>query len=158
MNNRVVFVDSSILIEYYKNTQTELLDRLLDAKEIRICISQIVVSEYLFHCLGIDGGKSPLSVKQSSAIATVLSNGNHAIFLKQYTYLQDSDLLVERVPVIMSKYNLLPNDALIIAICQSNQISAIASYDPDFIKVCKDLNIMLLQTLDDFEIFIKNIT
>ncbi|MFN7117135.1 MAG: PIN domain-containing protein [Saprospiraceae bacterium] len=62
------------------------------------------------------------------------------------------------MPVIMSKYNLLPNDALIIAICQLNQISAIASYDPDFITVCKDLNIMLLQTLDDFEIFIKNIT
>ncbi len=158
MNNRFVFVDSSVLIEYYKNTQTELLDRLLDAKEIQICISQIIVSEYLFHCLGVDGGKSPLSVKQSSAIASVLSNGNHAIFLKQYTYLQDSDLLVERVPVLMSKYNLLPNDAVIIATCQLNQIAAIASYDPDFIKACKDLNIMLLQTLADFEIFIQNIT
>lgn len=158
MNNRFVFVDSSVLIEYYKNAQTELLDRLLDTKEIQICISQIVVSEYLFHCLGVDGGKSPLSVKQSSAIANVLSNGNHATFLKQYTYLQDSDFLLERVPVLMSKYNLLPNDAIIIATCQLNQIAAIASYDPDFIKVCKDLNIMLLQTLADFEIFIQNIT
>ncbi len=157
MSSKAVFVDSSILVEYYKATQTALLDNLLNAQHIQICISQIVVSEYLFHCLGIDGGKSPLSVKQDRSIVTVLSNANHAVFLKQFSYLQDSNLLVERVPELMSQYNLLPNDALILALCQLHKISVIASYDSDFKEVCKDLNITLLQTASDFEIFTKTI-
>lgn len=152
MSSKAIFADSSILIEYYKNAQTELLDKLLDAKHVQVCISQIVVSEYLFHCLGIDGGKSPLSVKQSKTIAAVLSNGNHAIFLKQFTYLEDSNLLIERVPILMAQYNLLPNDALILAICQLHQILAVASYDSDFKNACIGLNITLVQNVSDFEL------
>ncbi|HMN89998.1 MAG TPA: type II toxin-antitoxin system VapC family toxin [Saprospiraceae bacterium] len=156
MSSKAVFVDSSILIEYYKNTQTALLDKLLDTQHIQVCISQIVVSEYLFHCLGIDGGKSPLSVKQAKSIATVLSNGNHAVFLKQFSYLQDSNLLVERVPELMSQYNLLPNDALILSLCQIHQIPAVASYDTDFKNACVGLNIALLQNVSDYNNFLKD--
>lgn len=156
MSSKAIFVDSSILIEYYKNAQTELLDSLLDAKHVQVCISQIVVSEYLFHCLGIDGGKSPISVKHSGTISIVLTHGNHTVFLRQFSYLQDGDLLIERVPILMSQYNLLPNDALILALCQLHQIQAVASYDSDFKNACTGLNITLLQNVSDFEVFIKS--
>jgi uncharacterized protein len=153
MNNKSILIDSSILIEYYKNAQTALLDELLRAKEVTLFISQVVLSEYLFHCLAVDGGKSPLSIKQSNDIGKTLAYSNHAAFLKQFVYLRDNNLLVEDAISYMSKFNLLPNDALILSLCSLHRIPAIASYDSDFSPACRELGIALLQTTADFEAF-----
>lgn len=67
------------------------------------------------------------------------------------------EALIEDAILLMSAFNLLPNDALILAICQLHQIPAIASYDPDFITVCKNLSITLLQTVEDFNHFYQNL-
>ncbi|MDX1939088.1 MAG: PIN domain-containing protein [Saprospiraceae bacterium] len=157
MNNKV-FLDSSILIEYRKGTKTDLLDGLLDSRKCELYISQTVTSEYLYYLIAIFGGKSPLALKTSNEIAATLSKSKPGFFIEKFRWLQDDKRLFSSTVELMMQYNLLPNDAQILAICQLNQISAIASYDADFIKVCKDLNILLLQTLDDFEIFTKNIT
>lgn len=44
----------------------------------------------------------------------------------------------------MSKYNLIPNDAIILATCISNNIEQLASYDSDFIIPCREEGIVLL--------------
>ena len=49
MSNRI-FVDSSVLIEYYKGANTSFLEALFAGTEIRLFINQIVVSEYLYQC------------------------------------------------------------------------------------------------------------
>ncbi len=45
---------------------------------------------------------------------------------------------------MMKKYNLLPNDAIILASCRENKIKVLASYDSDFKTVCKNENIVLI--------------
>ena len=45
----------------------------------------------------------------------------------------------------MSKYNLLPNDAIILATCKLHGITQLASHDTDFIDPCKAEGIELLK-------------
>lgn len=44
-----VFLDSSVLIEAIKGSQTALLMRLISDEEYECCISTIVVSEFMFY-------------------------------------------------------------------------------------------------------------
>ena len=43
--------------------------------------------------------------------------------------------VVEIASSLASKYNLLPNDALIAATCKHHSITKIATFDPDFERV-----------------------
>jgi hypothetical protein len=54
-----IFIDSSLLVEYVKKAQTDLLNALQGDSTLNLFINQTVVSEYLFHHLAINGGKSP---------------------------------------------------------------------------------------------------
>lgn len=58
MSSRI-FLDSSILVERTKGTHTDLFDYLILNDEYKMCISQIVLSEYAFYLLIIEGGKAP---------------------------------------------------------------------------------------------------
>lgn len=50
----------------------------------------------------------------------------------------------------MENFNLLPNDALILASCKHHNIKILASFDPDFEKPCQAEGILLLKNLADF--------
>lgn len=50
---------------------------------------------------------------------------------------------------MMGKYNLLPNDALILATCKLNGIERIASYDNDFVAACTGERIQLIRSVID---------
>ncbi|HRG36773.1 MAG TPA: PIN domain-containing protein [Chitinophagales bacterium] len=50
----------------------------------------------------------------------------------------------------MSKYNLLPNDALILATCKLNQINMIASFDSDFKTACEKEKIQYIDSVKTF--------
>jgi uncharacterized protein len=149
-----IFVDSSILVEYYKGTKTELLETLLlEIPETRLFICQTTLSEYFFQCLKIDSGKAPLTVKSSGKIAETLSASDHKEFLSLFDYLSDEESLRDLCPEMMSKYNLLPNDALILSICKLNGINVLASYDAnDFQVACAAEGIILLQSSADLEV------
>ena len=75
-----VFLDSGLLIEYEKQTKTELLESLMGSG-YRIFINPIVASEYLYQLLGIIGGRSPLSIRESGKISETLSKHNTKLFL-----------------------------------------------------------------------------
>jgi predicted nucleic acid-binding protein len=139
-----VFIDSSVLIEYYKNTETDLLNRLLAQTNIQLLINQVVLSEFSFHQLAIKGNKSPLSVKQSAQISTILSDNNPKDFLNLFTALQNGNEIISEYIRFMQQYNLLPNDALILATCKLNDIIHLASFDADFEEPCKSEGIILL--------------
>lgn len=55
-----------------------------------------------------------------------------------------SEEAAQMVPQLMADFNLLPNDALIIATCVSRNLSALASFDPDFTEVYKSKNLALI--------------
>lgn len=151
-----VFIDSSLLVEYVKKTQTSLLNAIQGDLEIQLFISQTVISEYLFHHLGVNGGKAPRTLKESGSISNILGLNDPLPFLELFTWLPDDLSMLRPAVEFMSKYNLLPNDALILATCRLHGIPALASFDPDFNLPCQGEGIRLLQTVSDFEEFRKS--
>lgn len=139
-----ILLDSSILVEYRKGTQTDLLDAILLSPNWKSVITQSVVSEYLFFHLAIFSGKAPLSVKTANEIGQYLKVGDPGLFLSQFDWLEDNPGLFISAIHFMEKYNLLPNDALIIANCIAHQIKTVASFDQDFIIPCQGEGITLV--------------
>ena len=136
-----IFVDSSVLIKYWKGSKTEVLESLFEP-DYNSLIGHPVISEFLYHNLSIFSGKSPLTIKSNSEIGRMIARSNPSEFLSLFGYLTNYDGLQNDVIEIMSKYNLLPNDSAIIALCLHHQIFKIASFDPDFKNVCADKGIL----------------
>lgn len=149
MNNKI-FIDSSILIEYYKGTKRDLINALLSDTTFGLCINQAVVSEYLFHHLGVSGGKAPLTLKTDNTIPAILKSYDPFPFLNLMEWLPDNKVLLQPAIDFMKTYNLLPNDALILASCKQYGIEALASHDSDFAVACKSEAIWLLGSEEDF--------
>jgi len=138
-----IFVDSSVLIEYRKGSKTELLEHLFE-QDYQPFIGHPVISEFLYHNLSIFSGKSPLTIKSNGEIGKIIDKSNSNEFLSLFGYLTDYENLQNDVIEIMSKYNLLPNDSAINALCVHHQIFKIASFDADFKNACKDKGILLI--------------
>ncbi len=91
----------------------------------------------MYHFLGEVAGKSPRTLKESQQIPIVLQQFDPAPFLCQFQFAIDRADSLTTVPLLMQRYNLLPNDAQIIAACHQNKISVLATYDPDFQIPCQ---------------------
>ena len=146
MSSRI-FLDSSILVESTKGTKTELYDYLVSRSDYEKCISQIVLSEYTFYLLIIEGGKAPLTLKRDKAITVIIEEHNPVDFLINMTFLEPGPTVIPLYLQYMQQYNLLPNDALILATCKLNSIEQIASYDADFVTACAGEGIQLIQSV-----------
>ena len=144
-----IFLDSSILVESTKGSKTELYDYLVSRNDYEKCISQIVLSEYTFYLLIIEDGKAPLTLKRDGAISNVIEQHNPVSFLTELTFLEPGPDVILLYLQLMRQYNLLPNDALILATCKLNGIGQIASYDADFIAACAGEGIQLVQSITD---------
>ena len=146
MSNKIL-LDSSILIEYIKGTKTELLDQLM-LNDFELQYNSIVASEFIFHFLAQAGNKSPLALKEGNAIGSVLRKSNSPNdFLSQFNYLNIQEPEIKFSIELMSEFNLLSNDSLIIANAFNNGISYIATYDPDFCSPCKKFNIEVISSI-----------
>lgn len=137
-------VDSSILVEYIKKTKTRLLDSLLGDSNNICFINETVVSEFLFQYLKVNTGKAPRTLHESEKLPDILSTGNGYMILNVFSFLPATDELYSLVPALMMKYNLLPNDAVILATCKIHEITQLASHDSDFIIPCQKEDITLL--------------
>lgn len=149
MSNKIL-VDSSVLIEHRKGNKTELFFALTDDDRFSLCISQAVLSEYLFHHLSVFGGKAPLTIKVNKKINEVFSQEDPNIFLSIFEWLEDDFAISHSVIGLMKKHNLLPNDASILATAIHHKVAAIASHDSDFALPCRQENITLLTSAKDF--------
>lgn len=152
MNNNI-FIDSSILIEYRKGSKTGLWDAILSDTDVVPCLNQTVVSEYLYYHLAIFGGKAPLSIKEAGKIEVTLLIKNPLTFLELLEWLPDSPDILPLTINFMKKYNLLPNDALILSTCKKYGIEALATHDADFARPCQAEGIYLLSSAEDFAQF-----
>ena len=148
-----IFVDSSLPVEYMKGAQRDLMDALLSNRRFRLFISQTVVSEYLFYHLAEHGQKSPRTLKENGSIPHILTTIDPLPFLELFSWLPDDAAMLQTSVNFMRNYNLLPNDALILAVCKLHGIPALASFDPDFNAPCQNEGIRLLQSFADFESF-----
>ena len=64
--------------------------------------------------------------------------------LKNFELIPSSKEIVLMAPAFMGKYNLLSNDAIILATCKINNISILESHDTAFVQPCAAEGITLL--------------
>ena len=138
-----IFVDTSVLIEYIKGTKTELLEELIINK-YSLYISTIVYSEFMFHFISVTTGKSPFTIKKKKDIKNILERYEPIKFLEFFEILPETKQIIELSYLFMKKYNLLPNDSLILAACKVYNLDALASYDLDFKETAEKENVKLL--------------
>ncbi|MDI3497206.1 type II toxin-antitoxin system VapC family toxin [Archaeoglobus sp.] len=127
-----IFLDSSVLVESLKGKDFAIeIIEVLRGKEALLVVNPIVFSEvtYLFMKYG---GKSRLrelfSMLNSLAIFEVNA---------------ESVSIAEK---LILDYNLLPNDALILATCKYYGIKYLASLDTDFEKACEAEKVTLINS------------
>lgn len=144
-----IFLDSSILVEWAKKTQVELFDHLTAATHYTLCISQIVLSEFAYYWLVVEGKKAPVTLKRDGAIPGIITNHSPVDLLAKLTLLESGPALIPLYLRYMEQYNLLPNDALILATCKLNGVDQMASYDNDFETACRSESIQLIKSIGD---------
>jgi len=142
-----IFVDSSVLVEYIKGNEVDLLEQLI-ASENELFTNAIVFSEFMFYYLAVIGEKSPLSLKESKQIKSVIEKHNPIDLFSNFQVLSIDNEIILLSYDYMQKYNFLPNDALILATTKLNGIEYFASFDEkDFTIPCKKEKIKLIQSL-----------
>ena len=138
-----IFVDTSILIEYIKGTKAKLLEELIISK-YPLYINTIVYSKFMFHFISVTTGKSPFTIKNKKEIKNILEKYEPIKFLELFEILPETKQVTELSYLFMKKYNLLPNDSLILATCKIYDLDALASYDSDYKEIVEKENIKLL--------------
>ena len=140
-----IFIDSSVLVEALKGNKREFYYSLVSDEKNSFYINSITVSEYLYFLVGFSGGSSPRSLKESKKIKDSLADQNNQVeILNEFTIIEAGESALTLAPSFMSKYNLLPNDAIILATCKMHNIAKLASHDTDFIIPCQEEGIELL--------------
>ncbi len=147
MNNKV-FLDSSVLVEWAKKTQIELYE-YLSTTDYTLCVSQIVLSEFTYYWLAIEGKKAPTTLKRDGAISKIIGVYSPFDLLTKLTFLEPGDDILPLYLRYMEQYDLLPNDALILAACKLGGITQLASYDADFAPACLGEGIQLIRSVSD---------
>ena len=143
----MIFLDSSILVEYTKEDRVDLLEEML-LRQFPLGYNSIVLTEYVYHFMGYHGGRSPRALQEAQRITDVFSEHNPMVMLDLFEQLTDKHPPTEEVLRLMKTYNLLPNDAIILAHCLTSSISYLASYDSVFQEPCHQEGIILIDSVD----------
>lgn len=93
--------------------------------------------------------KAPLTLKRDETIPDILRIYNPINVLTKLIYIEPGPDIIPLYLQYMEQYNLLPNDALILATCKLGGITQLASYDADFAPDCLGENIRLVQQISD---------
>lgn len=146
MTNRI-FLDSSIFIEPLKGNKVDFYEQLISDLTNDLFVNDIVISEYLYYISGFSSGVSPRTLQQKKKIKDTLENESKIIkAISNFNFLSGSQSFLLEIPRLMSTYNLLPNDAIILATCKLHG-TKLASHDSDFIIPCQSENIELLRDI-----------
>jgi predicted nucleic acid-binding protein len=138
------FIDSSILIEYNKGNKLQLFNQLQKAPDTTCYINEVVISEFLFYYLANNGNKAPRTLQMRREIKDIFTEFKQYNLIRLCRLVPNDNRLFSLVPQLMSKYNLLPNDAIILATCKIHDITKLASHDTDFVIPCGEEGIELL--------------
>jgi len=148
MSNKI-FIDTSILVEYSKNQRPSLFEYLLSENtKYEMVINETIISEYTFHWLAMLGQKAPLTLKRDQSISKFINQAKLSQFLSLFSYAATDNIVIPTFLRLMERYNLLPNDAIILASCIKHGIKVIASFDADFTEICEKENILLVSEIE----------
>ena len=147
MINRI-FLDSSIFIEPLKGNKVDFYKLLISNLENELYINDVVLSEYLYYVLAFNSDVSPKTLQRKNQIEDVIEQKPEIIrALNNFILLFSDQSFIKEVPRLMAEYNLLPNDAIILATCKLHG-TKLASHDSDFIIPCQSENIDLIDELN----------
>jgi predicted nucleic acid-binding protein len=142
-----IFIDSSVLVEYIKGNKTDFLEQLI-ASNHELFTNPIVYSEFMFYYLAVIGEKSPLSIKENKQIRAIIEKYNPIDLFLNFQLLPVNIEITVLSYKYMQKYNLLPNDALILATAKLSGIEYLASFDvTDFGIPCKKEKVKLIESI-----------
>ena len=140
-----IFLDSSIFIEPLKGNKVDFYELLISNLANELFINDIVVSEYLYYILAFSTDVSPKTLQRKQKIKEIIDQKSGIIrAINNFTLLPGNQSFLSEVPRLMGTYNLLPNDAIIIATCKLYG-TKLASHDSDFIIPCESEKIELLR-------------
>ncbi|MFP4471907.1 MAG: type II toxin-antitoxin system VapC family toxin [Bacteroidales bacterium] len=151
-----IFVDSGIFIEYLKGRKVNFFEYLIQ-QDHQLFINQVVLSEFLFHFIAAIGNKSPLAIKESGKIADCLKNQNPIDMLTGIQFCNHTAEISLLAIDFAKQFNLLPNDALILATCKFYDLKYLVTFDSDFEAPCKSLGIRIFSDETDLKNFIPRI-
>lgn len=143
-----IFLDSSILVEYIKDDKKILLEELL-SRNLQLAYNSTVLSEYIYYFIGYYGTKSPRTLKENHRVQYVLSEQNPLILLTSLEQITENYPTADSVLRLMKTYNMLPNDAIILAHCLTTGIRYLVSYDvTDFATPCREEGIIFIDSVE----------
>ncbi|RLI77056.1 ribonuclease VapC [Archaeoglobales archaeon] len=131
-----IFIDTNVIIDLLRGREnTVSFFKRVEAGDINGFTNRIVFLETIHVYLILTTGKGPLNLRKkpefvkSADISPILD-----IF--EILYILPTDRIEEKdITEIITKYGLLPNDALIAATCKHYGIKRIATFDEDFKRV-----------------------
>lgn len=142
-----IFLDSSIFIEPLKGNKVDFYELLISNLANELFVNDIVVSEYLYYILALSSNVSPKTLQRKKKIKeTIDQNPKIISAINSFTFLPGNQSFLSGIPQLMAKYNLLPNDAIILATCKLYG-TKLASHDADFMIPCESENIELLRDI-----------
>ena len=129
-----VFIDSSVFLDYLegKEKAKALLEEYSDLEG---CINVIVFSEVLFVYIKAVTGKKSYELKREPELVKSIELRDIKELLGRYRTLDIGESIKSEAGKLITKFGLLPNDALIAATCKHYGINKIATFDPDFERV-----------------------
>lgn len=140
----MIFIDTNVFLDYlFETSLSDKAEKILSIEEL--CISGIVVNETLF-VIARTKAFSKLGIKNIHDFRDYISKNGYSFCERDFKEFYD---LLELVGIeiyldhldkvgfllLMTKYKLLPNDALIAATCKHYGVKKIATFDPDFDRV-----------------------
>ena len=135
-----IFLDSSIIIGLFSGDDDaeKILGGIINQS---LCINEVVFSEVVYKSVVLkfleNEEKYSLKKLKRKIDSYIYLYGELSEFTDEFEidFLIITKEVVEIASSLASKYNLLPNDALIAATCKHHGINKIATFDPDFDRV-----------------------
>ena len=140
----MIFIDTNVFLDYlFETSLSDKAEKILGMDEL--CISSIVINETLF-VIARTKAFNKLGIKNIHSFRDYISKKGYTFCERDFKEFYDLLKLMgieiyqdhfdkESFLLHMTKYKLLPNDALIAATCKHHGIRKIATFDPDFDRV-----------------------
>ena len=129
-----VFIDSSVFLDFLEGKEKARV-LLAEYSGLEGCINVIVFSEVLFVYIKATTGKKSYELKKKPELVKSVELTDIVELLGRYRTLDVEEVVTKEAEELITKYGLLPNDALIAATCKHYGINKIATTDPDFKRV-----------------------
>ncbi len=132
-----VFFDSNVFLKYLAGVEDakRLMDRV-EHDKWKGYINDIVISEVVYGYLRLALNVSRYKLRKyivKNRVRELLEQDIYPLFT-DFEHLP-TNIGIDSLIEYMTKYKLLPNDALIVATCRAYNIENIATFDEDFKRV-----------------------